>query len=174
MSTDIVTPSAAGGAPATVLDGQAVLTSVPLGTLLRYFDGEPCPPARFTRKLSAWKNRNGNGRLIEKSFGNSTPGSHYPATFTLHLANYGSGGVIALIVNQTMTVTTELRFEVIEQPAPGMVRVLSRDDKREELHHLAENMAAAEAWMASNRYLTAVVEIVGEEGAGADPVGRAA
>lgn len=92
----------------------------------------------------------------------------------LHLGDFGSNGVILVIVNRGFQVTTDLRFEVMELPAPGMVRVLTRDGDREELRHLAPDMAAAEEWMSRNRYSNMVVEVVGEEKAGDALIGRAA
>ncbi|MBS0504837.1 MAG: hypothetical protein IH998_12315 [Proteobacteria bacterium] len=147
---------------------------MPLGALLRFFDGSPRPPERFRRKLSAWKNRNDTGRLVQKTAACTLGGSTFPATFMLHLGDFGSNGVILVIVNRGFQVTTDLRFEVMELPAPGMVRVLTRDGDREELRHLAPDMAAAEEWMSRNRYSNMVVEVVGEEKAGDALIGRAA
>lgn len=79
-----------------------------------------------------------------------------------------------MVVNRGFQATTDLRFEILERPAPGMVRVLSRRDGRVELHRLASDMAEAEAWMAKNRYCDPIVEIVGEDEAGAVLIGRAA
>ena len=45
----------------------------PLGSLAAYSDGQPKPPARFTRKLAAWKSRNGVGRLVRKEPGELKP-----------------------------------------------------------------------------------------------------
>ncbi|QIG81720.1 hypothetical protein G5C33_01380 [Sphingosinithalassobacter tenebrarum] len=151
-----------------------MVASVPLGTLLRFFDGTPRPPERFRRKLSAWKNRNDTGRLVEKSQARTLGATPFPATFTLHLANYGSAGTIVMVVNRGFQATTDLRFEILERPAPGMVRVLSRRNGRVELHRLTSDMAEAEAWMAKNRYCDPIAEIVGEDEAGPAPVGRAA
>ena len=169
--TAILNPSAVASA---VLDGHAVVAAVPLGTLLRFFDGTPRPPERFRRKLSAWKNRNDTGRLVQTTEARTLGGSPFPATFTLHLANYGSAGTIVMVVNRGFQATTDLRFEILERPAPGMVRVLSRRDGRVELHRLASDMAEAEAWMAKNRYCDPIAEIVGEDEAGTAPSGRAA
>lgn len=154
---------AALAATATVLDGHAVYESVVLGTVLRYFDGTPQPPARFTRKLRAWQNRNGTGRLIEKTPPSALGGSTYPAGFTLHEGSYGSNGTIVLVVRRGYQITTELRFEIVERPRAGSVRVLTRWNGRDELQHLAPDMAAAEVWMQSNRYSNLVTEVVAED-----------
>lgn len=169
MSDSISNPSAV--APA-VLDGHAVVAAVPLGTLLRFFDGTPRPPERFRRKLSAWKNRNGTGRLVEKSAACTLGGTPFPATFTLHLANYGSNGTIVMVVNRGFQATTDLRFEILDRPKPGMVRVFSRRGGRVELHRLASDMAEAVAWMTKNHYCDPIAEIVGEDEA--TILGRAA
>lgn len=158
---------------ARILDGHAVFESVPLGTLLRYFDGTPKPPERFTRKLRAWQDSNGTGRLVEKSPAATLGRSTFPAHFTLHEGSYGSNGVVVLTVRRVYQVTTALQFEIIERPKPGMVRVLTRSNGRNELQYLAPDMAAAEAWMANNRFSGLATEIVGDEDRPA-AIGRAA
>jgi hypothetical protein len=60
-------------------------------------------------------------------------------------------------------VTTDLRFEVVELPQPGMVRVLTRWNGKDELRHLAANMADAESWAARNRYSNLVLQLVEDE-----------
>lgn len=144
---------------AAVLDGDAVLAAVSLGTVLRYFDDTPQPPARHTRKLRAWQSRNSSGRLVEKSPGASS----YPAGFVLHEGTYTSDGTPIIIVRRHYFVTTDLRFEILERPQPGMVRVLTRWNGKDELQHLAPDMAAAEAWAARNRYSNLALETVGDD-----------
>jgi hypothetical protein len=46
------------------MSAQTVYDRVPLGSLVRYFDGTPRPPERFKRKLAAWENNNNGGRLV--------------------------------------------------------------------------------------------------------------
>lgn len=169
-----ITPNLSQAAVSPVLDSHAVVASIPLGALLRFFDGTPRPPERFRRKLNAWKNRNDTGRLVQRSPACTLGGSPFPATFTLHLGDYGAAGTIVMIVNRGFQATTDLRFEVLELPTPGTVRLLARHGAREELRHLAPDMAAAEEWMARNRYSNLVVEVVGDEDAARLPVGRAA
>lgn len=43
-----------------------IIDAAPLGALIRYTDGSPKPPARFTKKLAAWERSNGVGRLVKK------------------------------------------------------------------------------------------------------------
>ena len=162
MSNPIPRPAPTDAASA-ILDGNAVYDMVPLGALLRYFDGTPQPPARFTRKLRDWRTRNGTGRLAEKSPPSTIGNSTYPAGFTLDHGSYGSNGVIIMTVRFVYQVTTALHFEVIELPQPGMVRVLHRWNNRDELKYLAPDMSAAEAWMQRNRYSNLVTEVVGDD-----------
>lgn len=156
-------PAPVTGAGTAVLDGQAVHDSLPLGTVLRYFDGTPQPPARFTRKLRAWQNRNSTGRLIEKSPPSAIGSSSYPASFMLHEGTYTSDDTPIIVVRCHYFVTTDLNFEILELPQPGMVRVLTRWNGKDELQHLAADMAAAEAWAERNRYSNLVLEPVEDD-----------
>ena len=142
------------------MSAQNVFDNAPLGSLIRYSNGEPRPPARFTRKLRAWNTDNGTGRLVERS--PEAVGTNYrlPASFALHLGNFGGQDVIVMVVQRHYSVTSKLHFEIAEVPKPGMVRVLTGSNGREELHNLATDMAAAEAWLARNRYSDAGFEIV--------------
>lgn len=38
----------------------------PIGKLVAFSDGSPQPPARFTRKLSAWRRNNASGVFTER------------------------------------------------------------------------------------------------------------
>ncbi|EZP69562.1 hypothetical protein BV96_04102 [Sphingomonas paucimobilis] len=49
------------------MSAQSIYDTAPLGSLIRYSNGEPRPPERFTRKLKAWNNDNGIGRLVERA-----------------------------------------------------------------------------------------------------------
>lgn len=155
-------PAIAAATAATVLDGHAVFESVSLGTVLRYFDGTPQPPERHKRKLRDWKNRNGTGRLVEKIPPTTLGASSFAAHFMLHEGNYGSNGTIVMVVRRAYQVTTNLYFEVIERPVPGMVRVLHRWNGRDELKHLAPDLATAEAWIARDGSRNLITEIVGD------------
>lgn len=131
-----------------------LIRTAPLGALLRYSDGQPRPPARFNKKLAAWERSNGVGRLIKKTPAVVRPSYSLPEGFTLHHGDFGSGGVIMMVVTMTWHVTSPLHFEIIEQPADGMVRVLTQGEGVDELRHLAPDMAAAQSWFASHRYST--------------------
>ncbi|MCF8709940.1 hypothetical protein [Rhizorhapis sp. SPR117] len=142
------------------MSAQSIYDTAPLGSLIRYSNGEPRPPERFTRKLKAWNNDNGIGRLVERRAEEIRPTYQSPAGFCLHLGNYGSQGIIAIVVNRHYSVESALHFEIIETPKPGMVRVLTSFGGRDELRHLAPHMAAAEEWMARNSYSGMHAEIV--------------
>lgn len=148
----------------------------PLGALIRYSDGTPQPPARFTRKLAAWKRNNGLGRLIQKTPQRLLGNNHVlPASFTLHEGDFSSRGVVLITVQRTYSVDSELRFEVAERPAIGMIRVLQTFRDNVELLHLAEDREAAELWVAKTGHSETRFEEVTTDELCADVVeGRAA
>lgn len=143
------------------MSAQHIYDAAPLGSLITFSNGEPRPPRHFTRKLRAWNDKNRMGRLVEKVAGRD---GVYPssATFALYLRKYGSQGTILMVVRRIYSVDAQLHFKVAERPRPGMVRILSRRDGRDELHHLAADMAAAEAWRSEHGYRNAVLELVGD------------
>ncbi|WP_447763450.1 hypothetical protein [Sphingopyxis panaciterrae] len=145
-----------------------IYTSAPLGSVIRFSNGEPRPPDRFTRKVAAWERHNGSGRLIEVWPGRASPGNETPATFSLHMATYSSGGIPILVVRCVYMVTNPLDFDVVERPRAGMARVITGANGREELQHLAENEDAARAWLGEHHYHDARIAIVGDP----DPVDR--
>lgn len=55
------------------MSATTIIGTAPLGALIRYTDGCPRPPARFTKKLAAWERSNGVGRLVKKE-----PARPYP------------------------------------------------------------------------------------------------
>lgn len=147
----------------------------PLGSLVRYFDGTPKPPARFTKKLAAWETRNGVGRLVRRQPSRERATYTAPASITLHEGNFASGSVILVTVMRTHSVDSELGFEIVERPKIGMVRVLHPIGDEEELLHLAESREAAELWLAKAGYSRCRLEEITADVVGADVVeGRAA
>src|SRR3546814_8601680 len=78
-----------------------LIRTAPLGALLRYSDGQPRPPVRFNKKLAAWERTNGVGRLIKKTPAVVRPTYSIPEGFTLHHGDFGSGGVIVMVVTMT-------------------------------------------------------------------------
>jgi len=145
-----------------------------LGSVIRYFDGTSKPPARFRRKVADWESRNGVGRLVKKEPPRERPTYSSPACFTLHEGDFGQGGIIVVSVRRTWSVVSDLRFEIVERPEIGMVRVLQEVGDSPELLHLARDREAAERWLASNQYSRAYLEEVSADEVGADVIeGRA-
>ena len=83
------------------MSAQHIYDHAPLGSLIKYADGAPKPPARFTRKLRDWESRNGVGRLVKKEPPRERPTYSSPAYFTLHEGNFGEGGMIIVTVMRT-------------------------------------------------------------------------
>ncbi|WEX08489.1 hypothetical protein [Chelativorans sp. AA-79] len=152
-----------------------VYANAPLGALIRYFDGQPKPPARFTKKLAAWERRNGVGRLVRKEPPRERATYSSPACITLHEGNFSSSGVVLVTVMRTHSLDSDLSFEIVDRPKVGMVRVLQPVGDNVELLHLAENREAAELWLAKAGYRSARLEEVTADEVSADVVeGRAA
>ena len=147
-----------------------VYETAPLGSLIRFASGEPRPPERFTRKVRAWESENGTGRLVERQNGSGS----YPPTFTLHIGDFGSEGIIVMVVRRLFSADSVKPFEIVETPQPGAVRVLTGIGAREELRYLAPDMANAQRWMADNRYTGMRAEIVGDPDPVTLPLARAA
>ena len=101
-----------------------IIDTAPLGALIRYSDGTPKPPARFTKKVAAWERANGVGRLVKKEPPRPYPTWTAPASFTLHEGNFSSEGVILVTVMRSHAADSLLRFEVADVPKSGQVRVL--------------------------------------------------
>lgn len=152
-----------------------VYDRAPLGSLIRYSDGAPKPPARFSKKLAAWERRNGVGRLVKKEPHRERATYTAPPSITLHEGNFATGAVILVTVMRTHSVDSDLHFEIADRPAIGMVRILQQIGEDSELLHLAESREAAELWLAKTRYGNARLEDVTADEVGADIVeGRAA
>ncbi|RWG10513.1 MAG: hypothetical protein EOQ55_29880 [Mesorhizobium sp.] len=157
------------------MSAHIVYDSAPLGSVIRYSDGTPKPPTRFRKKLSAWESRNATGRLVRKEPPRTRATYSSPAYFTLHEGDFGEGGVVVISVRRTYSVESNLRFEIVERPEIGMVRVLQDLGDNPELLHLARDREAAERWLANNRYSRAYLEEVSADEVGADIIeGRTA
>lgn len=48
------------------MSAQTIFDTAPLGSVIRYSDGQPKPPESHRKKLAAWTDRNGVGRLVKK------------------------------------------------------------------------------------------------------------
>lgn len=157
------------------MSASLVFDVAPLGALIAYADGQPKPPARFTKKLAAWERRNGVGRLVRKEPARERPTYSSPPCFTLHEGNFGQGGIILVTVMRTYGIDSDLTFRVVERPRIGQVRVVQDIGDNVELLHLAENREAAELWLAKAGYSRARLETITADGVGANVVeGRAA
>ena len=152
------------------MSATTIIDTAPLGALIRYTDGSPKPPARFTKKLAAWERSNGVGRLVKKEPPRCYPTWTASASFTLHEGNFASDRVILVTIMRSHSADSQLIFDVVEEPKPGQVRVLLDFGSSMELLHLAGSVAAAELWIAKEGYRNARLEIVGnnvgESGAG--------
>lgn len=153
------------------MSAQQIYDTAPLGAVVRFSNGEPRPPARFTRKVRAWEDRNGTGRLVRKA----PRAGRSPESFTLHLGDFGTQGSIILVLHRTYEVTSPLTFEIAQMPAQGAARVLTSWQGVDELRHLAADHAAAEAWLRAHHWTDARIDIVRVEAVPAAPaIGRAA
>ncbi len=151
-----------------------IIDTTPFGALIRYTDGSPKPPARFTKKFAAWERSNGVGRLVKKEPPRPYPTWTAPASFTLHEGNFSSERIILVTIVRSHSADSLLTFDVIEKPKVGQVRVLLDFGGSTELLHLASSCTAAELWIAKEGYRNARLQIVGAEGDRAGEAGIAA
>lgn len=152
-----------------------ILDIAPLGSLIQYDNGEPKPASRFTKKLAAWKQANGVGRLVRKEPARERPTYTSPPCFTLHEGDFGQRGVILVTITRTYDINSKLRFQVLERPRPGQVRVVHEVGENVELLHLAADREAAELWLAKAGYNRARLEEVTADEVASDVVeGRVA
>ena len=157
------------------MSAHTIFESAPIGAIVAWSDGTPRPPERHSKKLAAWENSNSQGRLIRKQGGRDAGKLGSGGSFTLHEANFGAGGVIAIRVHRTFSRGSGLRFTIVERPPAGSVRVFDRDGDHAELVHLAPHRAAAQHWLSQHGYPKAVLEDVTADEAAADVVdGRTA
>ena len=142
------------------MSAQHIFDNASLGSMIRYSDGAPKPPARFTKKLDVWERSNGTGRLIVKGAGRVVGNYPLPSSITLHQGNLTSGGVVLVVMQRSFSIDTRLEFEVIETPAVGSVRVLAQHSTGTELLHLATNFEAAATWLKQHPHANAICEEV--------------
>ena len=157
------------------MSARMIFEHAPIGAIVAWSDGNPRPPERHRRKLDAGKTNNSQGRLIRKPSVQDIGTLDPHGSFTLHEADYGAGGDIAIRVHRTFSLGSTLRFTVIDRPKVGSVRVFDRVGDNAELVHLAPHRAAAEQWLSEHGYPSAVLEEVTADDAAADAIeGRAA
>ncbi|BDA87228.1 hypothetical protein Sa4125_47700 (plasmid) [Aureimonas sp. SA4125] len=142
------------------MSAQHIYDFAPLGSIVRYSDGTPQPPARHTRKRAVWETTNNAGCLIRKQQGRRGGVEGFLATFTLRTGDIATCGIIVVKVLRTFDVRSRLTFTVVEQALIGSVRVLSGEGDDRELLNLAEDPAAAERWRELSGYRQAVLEAV--------------
>jgi hypothetical protein len=145
------------------LSAKLIFDSAPLGALIRFSDGLPRPQARFTKKLAAWEQCTGVGRLIRKTPPSTRNGYCTQGDITLHEGNFASRGVFVPVVHRTHGFDSPLCFEVPETPQPDLWRVVRSFGHAIELHHLADDRAAAESWLRANRRAGARIEPIEAE-----------
>jgi hypothetical protein len=157
------------------MSAHTIIDNAPIGSIVAWSDGTPQPPTRFRKKLAAWQTNNSKGRLIRKQGGRGVGNVSLSACFTLHEADYGAGGVIAVRIHRTFSLNSKLFFSIIERPAIGSVRVFDRAGDDAELVYLATNEPEAKEWLTRHGYPRAVLEEVTADEVGADTIeGRTA
>ena len=84
----------------------------PFGATIRFTDGTPKPPERFTKKLAAWKRNNALGVYIEAKDAEG----RFGATFNLEIIR--EAHFRARVIH---SVESPLRYEIVRLPAPFVV-----------------------------------------------------
>jgi hypothetical protein len=130
----------------TSLSAQQLHDAGPLGALVRFSDGAAEPPARHRRKHAAWRSSNGTGRLVRKA----PQKNGLPASFTLHVGDFGTDDVTVVKEYRVFAVTSPLSFAILDKPRPGQVALLHDDLGMPSLLHLADTEADAHAWLAAH------------------------
>ncbi|MBN9069545.1 MAG: hypothetical protein J0H60_24685 [Rhizobiales bacterium] len=157
------------------MSAHIIFDNAPIGSIVAWSDKTPQPPARFSKKLATWRRNNSRGHLIRKQGARGIGNISLSASFTLHEADYGAGGVVAIRVHRTFSLDSRLDFTVIERPAIGSVRVFDRAGDDAELVYLAIHAADAAEWLTRHGYPHAVLAEVTADEVGADVIeGRTA
>jgi hypothetical protein len=128
------------------LSAQQLYDECPLGALVRFSDGAAEPPQRHRRKHAAWRSSNGTGRLVRKV----PPRQALPASFTLHVGDFGTADVTVVQAYRVFAVTSPLAFAILDKPRPGQVALLYDDLGMPTLIHLADTEADARAWLTAH------------------------
>ena len=128
------------------LSAQQLYDAAPLGALVRFSDGTVEPPQRHRRKHAAWRSSNGTGRLVRKA----PQKNGLPASFTLHVGDFGAADVTVVKAYRVFAVTSTLSFAILDKPRPGQVAVLHDDLGMPTFIHLADTEAHAQAWLTAH------------------------
>lgn len=139
------------------MSAQHIFDDAILGSIIRYSDGTPRPPARFVKKVEAWERNNGVGQLVGKTSATQRATYSAPASVTLLHGNYASGGVVVLTVHHIHLVTSLLAYTLEKRPSAGSFLVTRSWGGATEFLHLAGSPDAAEAWLRRNPHSDAVV-----------------
>ena len=99
----------------TPLSAQQLYDAGPLGALVRFSDGAAEPPQRHRRKHAAWRSSNGTGRVVRKAPHKQA----LPASFTLHVGDFGTADVTVVKAYRVFAVTCPLSFAILDKPRPG-------------------------------------------------------
>ena len=139
------------------MSAKTIIDTAPLGALIRYTDGSPKPPARFTKKLAAWERSNGVGRLVKKELRDAAMVALLAMMPIRHRAFAGLQlGASLIIDNQTLTIllpgeltkTGTLWEAELPEPAAGLLRrylsdarpyLLARNDKVHDMLWACDN-----------------------------------
>lgn len=157
------------------MSAHLIFVLAPLGSIVRYSDGTAQPPARHSKKLAAWQDRNNAGRLVRKQAERRAGNTMIPASFTLHVGDYGTRETIVLRVFRSYSIDSDLKFAVEQRPPAGSVLVLDRPGDEAELVYVATHRQDADAWLQRHGYPNAVLREVSADDVAADYVeGRAA
>jgi hypothetical protein len=130
----------------TPLSAQQLYDAGPLGALVRFSDGAAEPPQRHRRKHAAWRSSNGTGRLVRKA----PQRNALPASFTLHVGDFGSDDVTVVKAYRVFAVSSPLSFAILDKPRTGQAALLHDDLGMPTLVHLADTEADARAWLAAH------------------------
>lgn len=122
-----------------------IIAEAPLGALIRFGNGEPKPPARFKKKLSAWEDKNGVGTLVEVNQGHGT--------FTLHMGDMCPGEVIVMRVYRTYMADSALTFALDREPDLGSILCGNVYNERfGKVEKITPDEVAARDWLSRNPF----------------------
>ena len=139
--------------PNTLLSAREIYDIAPLGSLIRFSDGTPEPPARHRRKRTAWLSDNSAGRLVRK-----TPADHLSGpSFALHVGDFGSDDVTVVRAYRVITVASALSYAILERPRPGQAAVLQDESGIHSLIHLADTEDDAARWLDAHPHRNACI-----------------
>ena len=138
----------------------SLVYDLPIGTLIRFSDHIPEPPADRQGDLAVWRLYNGSGRLARKDPPPHCSPLPQPESITIRTAEFGEHSAVGFTLALGTPSTGVMRFEILELPPVGSVRILAPEGDNAELLHLAEDERAAIAWLARHPVATAIFDPV--------------